>query len=1091
MGNVGRVLVKPLIWVLIILSLAAAGVFVADEMKTSDLQARLFSSIDEKVSYQAEPGPSPVIHFPESGPYDQRLGYALLPDVLKRLQEHGLTIEAQARLSPTLLNLMERGFNAPYSEKSQAGLTLFDRDGTLMFADRYPVRTYPDLESIPPLILNTLLFIENRELLSEHYPHLNPAVEWDRFARATAGLVARKLGADIHVTGGSTLATQIEKYRHSPGGRTESPLDKLQQMGSASFRAYRWGPETLKARRDIALTYLNSLPLAAIPGYGEVHGLGDGLWAWFSDDFDQVNRLLSADSMAAADGITREQALAYRRVLCLLLAQRRPAWYLRDGQDDLQTLADSHLRVMAANGVISPALRDAALAMRSELGVKPMSDPTVPFIEHKTENVLRARLASTLGLERLYDLDRLDLTAHSTLDLGTQQAVRHALRKLSEPKEAAAAGVIGGRLLSAGSKFDPIVYSLILFEVGPQGNRLRVQADNFDAPLDVNEGIRLDLGSTAKLRTLIHYLEIIAQLHGKYAAQPTEELLKLKFNKRDQLSQWVVKEIIASPRIDLRTILQNALDRKYSGSPGEAFFTGGGLHVFANFNNKNNGIMTVRKGLQQSVNLVFIRMMRDLAYFHLYGPDGVAGWVDEEDSEKRQEYLARFVDKEGITFQRRFYDKYRGKNPQQAMDLLIQGVYPLPHRVATVYRSIYPQRDLAAFTEFMHTRYPVLSAEAIDDLFHKYAVDRFDLQDRGYIARVHPLELWQVGYLAEHPNATFTEVASASKAERQQVYRWLMKDSKRQAQDKRIATLLEVDAFMKIHDAWKRVGYPFETMTPSYASAIGASGDRPAALAELIGILVNDGKRLPMVRYDTLEFAAGTPYETLLKMSPQDGEQVLLPEVAEAARGAVVEVVQQGTAIRLKGVYKGPDGTPLVVGGKTGTGDHRREIFGSRGRRITSQVISRAAVFTFFMGDRLFGVMTAYVTGPTAAHYRFTSALPVQILKSLEPTLRPLIARAYEPPPKEVEPPAPPAAVEPVASVTPVVIPVVSSTVPETPQSVASVARQADKGAKVAKPKPKPAPSAARPAAKDTKVVRPKSVPKPGSRKIRDVDQLF
>ena len=33
--------------------------------------------------------------------------------------------------------------------------------------------------------------------------------------------------------GGSTLATQLEKYRHSPEGRTQSARDKLQQMASA------------------------------------------------------------------------------------------------------------------------------------------------------------------------------------------------------------------------------------------------------------------------------------------------------------------------------------------------------------------------------------------------------------------------------------------------------------------------------------------------------------------------------------------------------------------------------------------------------------------------------------------------------------------------------------------------------------------------------------------------------------------------------------------------------------------------------------------------------------------------------------------
>jgi hypothetical protein len=59
-------------------------------------------------------------------------------------------------------------------------------------------------------------------------------------------------------------------------------------------------------------------------------------------------------------------------------------------------------------------------------------------------------------------------------------------------------------------------------------------------------------------------------------------------------------------------------------------------------------------------------------------------------------------------------------------------------------------------------------------------------------------------------------------------------------------------------------------------------------------------------------------------------------------------------------------------------------------------VVSRAATFVFFLGDRFFGVVTAYVTGPEAARYHFTSALPVQVLKGLAPSLMPYLARAQE-----------------------------------------------------------------------------------------------
>ena len=48
-----------------------------------------------------------------------------------------------------------------------------------------------------------------------------------------------------------------------------------------------------------------------------------------------------------------------------------------------------------------------------------------------------------------------------------------------------------------------MIYSFALYERGADANRLLVQTDNFDRALDVNEDVKLDLGSTAKLRTLV------------------------------------------------------------------------------------------------------------------------------------------------------------------------------------------------------------------------------------------------------------------------------------------------------------------------------------------------------------------------------------------------------------------------------------------------------------------------------------------------------------------------------------------------------------------------------------------------------------
>lgn len=53
--------------------------------------------------------------------------------------------------------------------------------------------------------------------------------------------------------------------------------------------------------------------------------------------------------------------------------------------------------------------------------------------------------------------------------------------------------------------------------------------------------------------------------------------------------------------------------------------------------------------------------------------------------------------------------------------------------------------------------------------------------------------------------------------------------------------------------------------------------------------------------------------------------------------------------------------------------------------------MNRAATFAFYIGERFYGVVTAFVPGAKAANYDFTSSLPVKILKELQPALQPLI----------------------------------------------------------------------------------------------------
>lgn len=975
--------------------LAAAGLWVADEIETSRLQATHLARYAATLDFQMVDGASDAIRFPTHGPFNQRMGYSELPHLASRLSANGFKLTRQSRFSEALLDYTDHGYFPPYREKTSAGLTVTDCRGDTLYRFRYPYRAYADFAAVPPRIGQALIYIENRDLLDESRPTMNPAIDWVRFARAVLGRIGRMVNEDFDAPGGSTLATQIEKFRHSPDGVTPNSGEKLRQMVSASVRAYRDGEDTLPVRRTLLLDYLNTVPLSAAPTFGEVNGLGDGLWVWFGADFDEVNALLAAPE--AEGSRLADQGRALHQVVALMIAHRRPTYYLSArGHDSLARLSESYVRLLAEQGVISPALRDAALNQPLQFRNQATDPALLPADAGKGAMAIRNRLSGLLDAS-LYELDRYDADVSTTLNGKLQQEVTSFLRHLDEPEVARKVGLLGERMLDPG-KLDGVYYSFTLVESTPAGNRVRVQTDTTDQPLDINEGSKLELGSTAKLRVLTTYLEIVAELHQRYAGQTPAELRKIPVEKRDRLTQWAIDYLARAKDRELPAMLQAALARSYSASPGEDFFTGGGVHNFNNFRHEDDGrAPTVREALQGSINLPFVRLMRDIVRYTMYQvPGSSAQLLEKAGDPRRNEYLARFADQEGQVFLRRFWHKYRGKKAADIQDVFLDGLRPNASRLAAVFRYLSPQATPAELETFLRQRLEGarLSSDEVARLYERSGPEAFDLPDRGYVARVHPLELWLVAYLSAHPETTWSELVQASAKERQAVYRWLFKTRFKGAQDSRIYTMLEVEAFLDIHRRWARVGYPFGHLVPSLATALGSSGDRPAALAELMGIIQNDGIRKPTRRIDRLDFAVGTPYETRFASNGETGERVMAPEVAAALRNGLSEVVEGGTARRLSGAFKLADGTPLAVGGKTGTGDNRIVL----GRGATRGVaMNRTATFVFYLGPRHFGTLTAYVIGPQAASYRFTSALPVQILKSMGPLLLPALEPAATP----------------------------------------------------------------------------------------------
>ena len=823
---------------------ALVAIAARSEARGSWLQSRYFTRQASQLTNEIGVGSSDRIRFPGDGPYDRRLGYARLPAALQTATGQGYRITAQARVSEGFADAVDRGVSPIFREKTQAGLRILDRYGATISESRYPERVYPSLDAVSPAVWRTLLLLEDRALLDPRFPNHNPSVDWVRMAQAGAAFAQSWLGSDRSVPGASTLATQLEKFRHFADGRTRSTRDKLLQMEAASLRSYLGGRNTEAARRRIVADYLNSVPLAAIAGHGEVTGLGDGLWAWYGADPSVLNRLLASDSAPVAP-----RAVAYRQVLSLLLAHRRPSYLLLrpEGREELRSRTDQHLRLVAREGIISAGLRDAALAVDVTPRNRAPDVPRVSFIERKGANAVRTELLGLTGVGTLYELDRFDLIARTTLDLQAQQQVTHLLARLTDP----AFGLV--------HRGDParIVYAVVLYERTADGNAVRVQVDNVDSPFNVVEGSKLELGSTAKLRTLISYLEIVERLHFQHAGQPAANLRAEPVGAGDWITVWALAYLAAHPGVSLEGILEAAMTRPYSARPDENL-TGG--HAVRNADTiQDSQVVSVRDAFIASVNLPFIRLMQDIVHYHVYRLPGNTYW-------------------------------------------------PVAH-----------------------------SAEAPGD---------------GDESRGQPVAA------------------------------------------RRIGSTREAGAFREIHRSWRRLGYPFASLAPSYETAIGSSADRPEGLAELVGIVLSGGVRYPVRRVDELHFAAGTPYETVLRPPAARGERVLSPEIAAVVRTAMVAVVTRGTAHPGAGTVRAVDGSPLPIGAKTGTGNNRYRMIGRDGRVIEDRAIDRTATVVFFIGDRFYGTITAFVSGASADRYGFTSALPVRILRMLGPTVEGLMARS-------------------------------------------------------------------------------------------------
>ena len=130
--------------------------------------------------------------------------------------------------------------------------------------------------------------------------------------------------------------------------------------------------------------------------------------------------------------------------------------------------------------------------------------------------------------------------------------------------------------------------------------------------------------------------------------------------------------------------------------------------------------------------------------------------------------------------------------------------------------------DAGALARWLASYGTVVSADEANRLFKSYDPARLNISDYGYLLNRHPLDVWCAGQLFREPSLSWDDLLKRSGAVGAVASRWLLQPKNRRAQDLRLRIRFEQDAFARMTAFWKRLGFPFDHLVPSLATAIEA-----------------------------------------------------------------------------------------------------------------------------------------------------------------------------------------------------------------------------------------------------------------------------
>ena len=205
--------------------------------------------------------------------------------------------------------------------------------------------------------------------------------------------------------------------------------------------------------------------------------------------------------------------------------------------------------------------------------------------------------------------------------------------------------------------------------------------------------------------------------------------------------------------------------------------------------------MTVREAFKHSVNLVFIRLMRDVVHHHMSARRRMPApsWTTT-DRARREECSRALPTRKGSAVHHALLSQVPGQvAPSEAQELLLRGVRPTGATLASVFCSARARSGADALAQFSRGSCRGAGSPSRRCTRSTTARPRPLIACRPRLCRRRASARAVAGRLPARvtPAPRLTEVLAASRDERQEVYAWLFKTRHKGAQDVRIRNLIE------------------------------------------------------------------------------------------------------------------------------------------------------------------------------------------------------------------------------------------------------------------------------------------------------------